>query len=200
VVLLRKIFPQKSYLNSAVYRNVMEKRMDEKVNFFKWVLVEQIQDLTVSAKSMRDCILQIDPDNTTNETIWFIRMCSMSMLASLAKLWEALDHYNFQIHKFPEPTRSNLIKLKAEIETRKIYAYRSKYGAHLIDKSTGNPISLADGTALYNKIVGSTLEDHLNFCEWVFPESFPNNNFSVMQCVVEAHGHCMKVVGSGKRP
>lgn len=127
-------------------------------------------------------------------------MCSMSMLAPLAKLWEALDHYNFQTQSFPESIKFDLRKLKAEIETRKIYAYRSKYGAHLIDKSTGNPISLADATALYNIIVGATLEDHLNFCGWVYPTVFPSSAFNVMQCVIDARDYCMKVVGSGNRP
>lgn len=174
--------------------------MNQKLNFFKWVINDQVQDLTISAKSMRDCILKIDPDNTTNESIWFLRMCAMSMLASLAKLWEALDHYNKEINSFPEPIRLNLRVLKAEIEARKIYAYRKKYGAHIIDKSTGNPISLADGIALYNGIIGKTLEDHMNFCEWVLPQIFPSSNFSVLQCIIEARDHCIQIVGAGSRP
>lgn len=149
---------------------------------------------------MRECILEIDPGNTTNETIWFLRMCAMSMLASLAKLWEALDHYNKEINSFPEAIKLDLRKLKSEIETRKIYAYRKKYGAHIIDKSTGNPISLADGVALYEHIIGKILQDHLNFCEWVYPAKFPSLNFNVMQCVIGARDHCIRMVSVGSRP
>lgn len=173
----------------------------KKLNYLKWILADQIVDLTIATTSIREHIAAPDFEPTNQKSISYFRMCSNSLIISLSKLWETLDHYGKEINSFPEELKSNCRTLKSEIEHRKIYQFRSKYAAHIIDKETKQPLSLKDGEKRYIAIVGSTIGDLINFCNCISPEHFNRKPNSVMYTVVTARDYCLSVVGpSTERP
>ncbi len=175
--------------------------MDDKLNHLKWVLVDQIVDLTIATTSIREHLEEKSFDPTSQRTFAYFRMCTTSLIVSLSKLWEALNHYGKEINSFPEELKLSCRRLKAEIESRKIYQFRSKYSAHIIDDETKRPLSLKDGEKRYRAIVGSTIDEIIGFCDWIAPENFSEAAGSVMYTVVKARDYCLSVVGpSAERP
>jgi hypothetical protein len=90
--------------------------MNEKLNHLKWVLVDQIVDLTIATTAIRDHIDAPNFQPESQKSIAYFRMCSNSLIVSLSKLWEALDHYGKEINEFPEELKINCRALKSEIE------------------------------------------------------------------------------------
>ena len=175
--------------------------MSEKLNHLKWVLVDQIVDLTIATTAIREHLEGKDFDPTSQKTISYFRMCTTSLIVSLSKLWEALNHYGKEINSFPEDVKSSCRRLKAEIECRKIYQFRSKYAAHIIDDETKKPLSLKEGEKRYSAIVGSTIGEMVAFCDWVAPKNFSSEASSVIYTVVKTRDYCLSVVGSSaERP
>jgi len=174
--------------------------MGKDLNGMKWLLVDQIQDLTIGVVSVRRKLEELDPSRMANELVWFKRMCDIYLIISLAKLFEICDKYGKEINGFPDPIRSDLRDLKAEIERKKIYQYRSKYGAHIFDKDTGKPISLQKGEELFGKIVGLDLLEYLNFYEWIFPNEGYETKKSVLKTIESARDYLISIGVSGERP
>jgi hypothetical protein len=170
--------------------------MNKRLIHLKWVLVDQIVDLTTATCAIRDhvAIMNTAAAPSSNWSVCYFRMCSTSLLIALAKLWEALNHYGKEINDFPDEIRSACIALKKEIENRKIYQFRSKYAAHIIDKDTHEPISLAEGDKRYKEIVGEDVRDLLNFCDWIYPQEV-QANIAVITVVTKARDHCLSLVG-----
>ncbi|MFT7404292.1 hypothetical protein [Zhongshania sp.] len=176
-------------------------QMNEKLNHLKWVLVDQIVDLTIATTAIRDHIDAPNFQPESQKSIAYFRMCSNSLIVSLSKLWEALDHYGKEINEFPEELKINCRALKSEIERKKIYQFRSKYAAHIIDKDTKKPISLVEGEKRYSSIVGENIGDLINFCDWIIPENYNKNPKSVMNTVERTRDYCLSIVGSSaERP
>jgi hypothetical protein len=178
--------------------------MSERLIDMKWLLVDQIQDLTTGSKFLRERILDIDGSKPLpNETIWFIRMCNMFLINSMAKVFEITKEYGKEIQQFSPDIKDKLVSLRAEIESKKIYQYRSKYGSHIIDDNTGRALSLADGEVLLSKIIGKTLQENLDFCDWICPQNLSQVQTTecVMKKIIEIRDYLISIVGSGgKRP
>ncbi|MGO2242662.1 MAG: hypothetical protein ACTH5D_12975 [Halomonas sp.] len=174
--------------------------MTERLIDMKWLLADQIQDLTTGSKFLRERILGIDgSEPLPNETIWFIRMCNMFLINSMAKVFEITNHYGKDIQKFLPDMKDKLVSLRAEIESKKIYQYRSKYGSHIIDNNTGRALSLADGEVLLSQIIGKTLQENLDFCDWICPQNLSKAQTTecAMKTVIEARDYLASIVGSG---
>ncbi len=172
--------------------------MDERVRHLKWILVDQIVDLTTATIAIRDHIqvMQGEHPPSAKWSVCYFRMCSTFLVVSLSKLFEALDHYGKEIRQFPVEIRDSCAALRAEIERRKIYQFRSKYAAHVIDKVTKMPLSLSEGDRRYKEIVGDDVGDLLAFCDWINPVVMPPPNTSVMFAVLSTRDHCLAIVGS----
>lgn len=175
--------------------------MSERLEHFKWVLVDQICDLSIATTAIRDHIASEAFDPHSQFTLCYLRMCASSLIISLSKLWEAINHYGKEIQEFPQETNAALNKIKREIERKKIYQFRSKYTAHVIDKVTHTPLNLAEGERRYKAIIGEDTNELLSFCEWVRPADYAQHPSSVISVVLEARDHIVSIVGSGaQRP
>ena len=175
--------------------------MNEKLNHLKWILVDQIIDLTIATTAIREHLASNSFDPTSHKTAAYFRMCTTSLIVSLSKLWEALNHYGKETNSFPEDVKLSCRTLKAEIERRKIYQFRSKYAAHIIDDETKKPLSLIEGEKRYSAIVGTSIGELVAFCEWVVPEQHGDTTDSVMHTVPKTRDHCLSIVGSSaERP
>ena len=174
--------------------------MNVKINHLKWILVDQIVDLTTATTAIKEHIAEQGFNPANEKSIYYFRMCMTSLIVSLSKLWEALDHYNQEINTFPEEVKLNCRALKVEIERRKIYKFRSKYAVHIIDKETKKPLSLKEGEQRYFAIAGRSLGELIDFCEWIAPKDLCGAKSSVMHAVVTTRDYCMSVVGSAERP
>lgn len=170
--------------------------MSDKLIHLKWVLVDQIADLTIATAAIRNHTSCSEFDPMSQYTTTYFRMCSTSLIITLSKLFEALRHYGKEINSFPEPIRSNLISLRCDIENKKIFKFRSKYAAHVIDDDTKTPISLAEGERRYKDIVGETIGDLLDFCDWICPADYQEKPECVISVVTKTRDHCLSVVGS----
>lgn len=171
--------------------------MNDRIRHLKWVLVDQISDLTTGTSAIREHIETMNRENPPSEqwSICYFRMCTTFLIVSLSKLWEVMNHYGKEISEFPVDVRTDCISLKKEIERRKIYQFRSKYAAHIIDKDTNMPLSLSEGVKRYNEIVGEDVAALVAFCDWICPETYPGPSASVMLTVTRTRDHCLSVVG-----
>lgn len=172
--------------------------MNERIRHLKWLLVDQIVDLTTATVAIRDHIEVMQGENppSTKWSVCYFRMCTTFLIVSLSKLWEALDHYGADIRQFPTEERDACAAVRAEIERRKIYQFRSKYAAHIIDNTTKKPLSLAEGDKRYREIVGDDVSDLIALCDWINPQATPVPKTSVMYAVIRTRDYCLEVVGS----
>lgn len=172
--------------------------MDGRIRHLKWLLVDQIVDLTTATTAIRDHISMMQKDDAPSVkwSVAYFRMCSTSLIISLSKLWETLDHYHADIRKFPADITEACASVRREIERRKIYQFRSKYAAHIIDRDTKKPLSLTEGEKRYREIVGDDVRDLIALCDWINPEVSPLPKTSVMYAVVRTRDHCLEIVGS----
>jgi hypothetical protein len=178
--------------------------MEERIRHLKWLLVDQIVDLTTATVAIRDHMEVMRGDNPPPPywSICYFRMCSTFLIVSLSKLWETLDHFSAEIRHFPIEVREACGVVRKELERRKVYQFRSKYAAHVIDKATKKPLSLVEGERRYKEIIGGEdVGDFAAFCDWINPEANPMPETSVMHAVVCTRDHCLELVGGdAQRP
>ena len=174
--------------------------MNERLNFLKWALCDLIVDLTINTEVLRDAVSRQDfsPEKPRDHAL--IRMVCSSLTVNLSKLWEALNHFGKEVNALDEPLRGKCIEVKKEIENRKIYKFRSKYAAHLIDNDTNLPLSLVEGEKRITAIFGSTIGELNSFCEWVCPSPGKVDPNSVTSVLCELRDYCRGEVGTGSRP
>lgn len=175
--------------------------MSAKIEQLKWALVDSIFDLTIPAVLFRENQKRADFDPSIPYHLGLCRMCNSHTIIALSKLDEILKFYGKEIQSFPEPLKTKANKLKKEIEDRGAYAFRSQYVAHAFRGEKGKtkePISLKEGQAQIEKVVGNNLNE---FYTWVFPEqSLGENKDSVTSTVNELKEHCISLLGgSGSR-
>jgi len=176
--------------------------MTHRLIHLKWVLVDQISDLTTATQAIRNRAKTINSSEPIDaESTAYFRMCTTFSIITLAKLWEALDHYSIEIKDFPPALKEECSSLRKIIEKKKIYQFRSKYAAHIIDKSKKEPISLSEGIRRHHEIAGESLGDILDYCDWIYSENQSSESQSVLSTVIEARDHCLSAVGKcTKRP
>ena len=105
------------------------------------------------------------------------RMCHSQTLLGLSKFLEFYDAYHDLI---PKECKEHCRNIKKGIEAKKIYDFRNKYLAHLIDNSTGRPLDLDLLDHYLRDIFG---DDERNFVRWVNDKirSFPETVVSVLE-------------------
>ncbi|HFG1789454.1 TPA: hypothetical protein ACGF4R_003468 [Vibrio cholerae] len=165
----------------------------------RWVLVDQIVDLAVSTQLYVDTINQpgFSKENVKHSAM--IRMALSYTVLNLAKLWECLDHYGKEINLLPEPLRTNCISLRSKLESMKVFQFRSKYIAHLIDKDTSKPLSLRDGQKYLSNIAGNNLDDLSVFFDWVCPPKGHSLDNTVVGTVTDLRDYCNELCSSDNR-
>ncbi|QCT98424.1 hypothetical protein FEV13_16665 [Stutzerimonas degradans] len=173
--------------------------MDERLNSLKWCFVDLIVDICTAVRAIREKITSPEFDQTDKYTQFYLRMCITSLILSLSKLDEVLKHYGKEINFLPIQIKDNLRLIKKEIERRKIYQFRSKYSAHVINTDTRTPLSLKEGEERYDSIIGSDIALILDFCDWLNPN--PTSDSSVVSAIVAARDYLKYNLGAdGERP
>ena len=105
------------------------------------------------------------------------RMSHFQTLLGLSKFMEFYKAYHNLIAPECRTPCKNIIKI---IESKRIYDFRSKYVAHVIDDDTGCPLDL---NKLEKYIEGIFGEDETNFIRWVNDQKnvFPTTVVSVLE-------------------
>jgi hypothetical protein len=171
--------------------------VNKRIEQLKWLLVDAIYDLATPAALLRE--YQSNKDNDLGSAKYFgvCRMCNSHTIIALAKLDEAINHFGNEIKDFPPDLRNEIRQIKREIETRGVYAFRSKYVAHSFsgDGSDKAPLKIDDGYRMLEKVTGPNLDEFYN---WVSPEGNESeNDRGVVAVVVKMRDHCGKIVGMG---
>jgi hypothetical protein len=175
--------------------------MNERINHIKWLLVDQIYDLTTPIVLMRRNLDDPEFDIESKEALGYFRLCNHAIIISLFKLHEILKVYGKEINSFPAEVKVPFQKLRAEIEKREICIFRNKYAAHIIDENTGQPVSLKKGNELLEKIAGENIAAMLRFYEWVYPKNDCMTENCVIPAVQSTLEHCKSILGPGwERP
>lgn len=140
----------------------------EKIEKLGWVLTDLITDLGTCSKFYLECqkIQNFDPINNTYH-LGMLRMCHMNSIISLSKLTEVLNGYAREVKLCSEQIISKAWQHKEKIELKDVYAFRSKYVAHVFDKETSEPLSLKLGYERLVKIVGNTPLEVNEYYNWI---------------------------------
>jgi len=179
---------------------VMVFDMNERLNFLKWALCDLIVDLTINTEVFRDAVQRTGFDPNLPKDQALMRMVCSALVVNLSKLSEALGYLGKDINFLEEPLRSQCISVKQEIESRKIYQFRNKYAAHLLDNKTKLPLSLMEGERRLTAIFGSTIGELNDFCDWVCPPAGEANKNSVTSVLCDLRDYCRQKGGNGPRP
>ena|SRR5690554_6486100 len=174
--------------------------MNSKINYMKWILVDQIYDLTAPIKIMREFVAQEGFDPSSKNSMAVFRLCNHALIITLSKLYELLTKYKDIVNAFPEEISIPCTQIRKSIESKDIYGFRNKYAAHLFDKNTKEPISIKAGQERLAKILGENIEEMLSFYNWIDPidRSDQTGVLPVLQKTLE---HCKSVLGPGwERP
>ena len=162
-----------------------------------WLLNDFVSDL----KTPVDVIFYLRPemDKSKQNFMSVSRLCISSLIISLCKIREIIDHYGLEIREFPESLRNSLYDIKSKIEKSDMYAYRSRYVAHSFSKEKGanqKPLTFDQNVKSLMKIIDFGLEpvtkNVFAFCDWVHKK---DDQGSVVYIVYDTVRHIESVVG-----
>jgi hypothetical protein len=165
-----------------------------------WLLNELIVDL----KTPVDVMFLLKGGLNNNEIMSLSRLCISSIIINLCRLNEILSHYGKEITAFPNDLKTELRQIQKEVESKKMYTYRSKYIAHAFSEEKGEskrPLPFADAVKALMVIIDRGLnpvsENAFAFCEWVYQKDSP-------ACVVNTIHSAVSLIdknvgGLGKR-
>ena len=173
----------------------MKTTMQSELNHIKWLLVDQIVDLSAPIYLMKGYINSSTFDEKSGQSLGMFRLCNHGLIISLSKLREIVMEYGKTINTFPDHIKAPFQNLRKEIELREIHLFRNKYAAHIMDKD-GKPLSLAKGEQMLNKIVGKDIVEMLKFYDWIYPEGNYKNSACVMSCVENVRDYCISQLPS----
>jgi len=150
----------------------------EKINQFSWVLTDLIIDLGTVSKFYNECYEDHDFEPFKNKYhLGKLRMCHMSAIVALSKLSEALVGYADELKACcPNELVKKTWQHKKVIEDKKIFAFRSKYAAHIFDDDIKKPLSLQSGYDRFTNIVGNNLEENQEFYNWINSVKEPSDD------------------------
>jgi len=174
----------------------------EKLKDMAWLL----NDLTSDLKTPVNLIFRLDPaiiDGKDN-FMAISRLCLHSLIINLCKLKEIIDHYGYEIRGFPDDLRKPLYELKRKIESKGMYAFRSKYLAHAFSKDENGekkPLSFDENIKALMKVIdygrSPAKENVFEFCGWVFTQG---KEHTVVYIVAKTVKHIDHIVGGlGRR-
>jgi hypothetical protein len=163
-----------------------------------------LNDLVMDLRTPSDVMLKLKGlHNTTDSEMSVARMCISSMVVGLCKFDEIVQYYGREINNFPAPLKQKIYSIKQDIESKKMYAYRSQYLAHAFSKENNQtkPLDFSDAVNHLKQIIGEHLQPPMEngyaFCKWVFDKDDKN---SVAEVVCEVVQHIDSLVGKlGKR-
>jgi len=176
--------------------------LDNEANHIKWLLNDLIVDLA-SAVGMGREVLKLHDGSPESmvKAMGRLRVCNHSIILSLFKLHEIRTKYGKFLNSLPKDVTANLYEDAARIEQRNICRFRNKYAAHIIDKDTNKPISLATGEKLLESITGHGNDRTREFYDWVCPEGWSAEKPSVTTTVHHLREYCRGLPGGGlQRP
>lgn len=147
-------------------------------NEIKWLLLDQMADLTAAVCMGRDFLTGYSEGKLTLIQIMTrLRICNHSLILSLYKVWEIRDKYNQHLYSLNKAHVDPLFKYAKEIEKRNINKFRGRYAAHIWDLKD-KPISLVEAQILLDTITGENNSKVQEFYDWIWLDGEP--------CVVNA--------------
>lgn len=76
--------------------------MNTRINHIKWLLVDQIYDLTTPVTQMREKLSDPEFNVNSKEALGLFRLYNHAIIISLFKLHEILKVYGKEINTFPD--------------------------------------------------------------------------------------------------
>ncbi|PPS38753.1 hypothetical protein B0F86_20805 [Pseudomonas syringae] len=172
----------------------MEK--DNEANHIKWLLNELIVDLAAAVTMGREVLeLHDGSPESTLKAMGRLRVCNHSIMLSLFKLHEIRVKYSKFLSTLPKDQTKSFIKITAEIQQKGICNFRNKYAAHIIDKDTQRPISMAKGLELLKCITGNNNSQAHEFYDWVCPEEWSVDKPCIVTTVHNLRAYCKEMPG-----
>lgn len=179
----------------------MKSKKIEDANYVKWLLTDQIYDLTAPIVIARELLSNPNLE-LTHTLIAKLRMCHHALIIALFKLHEISKVYPLLIRDLPVELGKSFKEIVGKIEKVGVCRFRNKYAAHIIDKDTKRPVSLAKGTEILGGIIGCSVAEHLEFYNWIIPEREDSTLAdSVLKTIVAVRDHCSQLAGGdAERP
>ena len=142
-------------------------------NEIKWLLIDQMIDLTAAVSMGREVIAAFsDGRLTERQAMGRLRVCNHSLILSLYKVWEVRDKYNQHLYTLDKTHIEPLFKYAKEIDKRNINKFRGRYAAHIWDLKD-KPISLIEGQALLDTITGEQNSKVQELYDWIWLDGAP---------------------------
>lgn len=170
--------------------------IDNEANHIKWLLNELILDLASAVKMGREAI---QTHNKAQLNIYDImgrlRVCNHSIILSLFKAHEIRIKYSRFLSTLPPSKTEDFIKTAAQIDNNGICKFRNKHAAHIIDKETKKPVSLAKGTELLEKITGHENSKLIEFYDWISPVDWSEEKPCIITTLHRLREYCKSLPG-----
>ena len=125
-------------------------------------------------------IFESQNSKNTIQPVVFDGMRRMSHSHTLLGLSKFIEFYKTYHDLIPPACRTPCKNMMKIIESKKIYDFRSKYVAHVIDEDTGRPLNLNELEDYIGAIFG---QDETSFIRWVNDQKnvFPTTVVSVLE-------------------
>jgi len=125
-------------------------------------------------------IFESQNSKNTIQPVVFHGMRRMSHSHTLLGLSKFIEFYKTYHDLIPPACRTPCKNMMKIIESKKIYDFRSKYVAHVIDEDTGRPLNLNELEDYIGAIFG---QDETSFIRWVNDQKnvFPTTVVSVLE-------------------
>lgn len=142
-------------------------------NEIKWLLIDQMVDLTSAVALGREVLTRYQAGAyTLEQVVGRLRVCSHGVILSLFKLNEVRVKYSRHLNSLDKQMVQPLYDCAKEIKRRKIDVFRSRHAAHIWDQDD-KPISLVEGAALLQEIMGADNSQIHSFYDWVWKDGEP---------------------------
>lgn len=135
-------------------------------------------DVVVGTRSLE--IFERLNSKATIQPVVFRGMQRMSHSQTLLGLSKFIEFYRAYHNLIPVACRTPCKNMTKMIESKKIYDFRSKYVAHVIDEDTGRPLNLNELEEYIEAIFG---QDETIFIKWVNDQKnvFPTTVVSILE-------------------
>lgn len=180
----------------------MDGDVDNEANHIKWLLNDLVVDLAAAVGMGREIFKCHDgsPESTL-KAMGRLRVCNHSIILSLFKLHEIRVKYSKFLSTLPREQTEDVIHVAAQIQQKGICNFRNKYAAHIIDKDTHKPISLAKGMELLESIIGHDNSQTIGFYNWICPEKWSEDKPCVVTTIHNLRAYCRELPGGNlERP
>lgn len=147
---------------------------ENRLEHLAWLATDLIYDLVTPCKVVRDYMSQPSFHPGSAQFLGIIRMCKISTVLALTKLHDIIKNYGAELRAFPDDIRAQTKQFMIFAQSKKLVRLRNKFVAHNFDDFKES--SYREGENIFDGIFGKSLQDHLDFFEWVSPEN-PERTF-----------------------